>query len=170
MMMQRTALKNLLPRVSRLRPIARVRYFATEDEVDFTKIIQRNEKINQEHAHLDRSKFTEVVDVRIPNLNSESFEASKVLRWYKNVGDIVVFEDTLCDVETPEFTFGVEVEDEDVGVLDAIMVQSGEEIPENRKICRILHFKKEKNETSQHETQDESKVESPVQQNTTKDS
>jgi Biotin-requiring enzyme len=46
---------------------------------------------------IDRSKFSEEVQIRMPEISGGS---GKVLQWFKKEGDIVRWEDVLCDIET----------------------------------------------------------------------
>lgn len=50
---------------------------------------------------VDRSLFTHEIKVRMPEMGEGT---GKVLKWYKETGDVIVREDILCDIETPDFT------------------------------------------------------------------
>lgn len=65
----------------------------------------------------------------------------KIVKWYKQPGDIVRFEDVLCDIETKDFTFGMEVEDEELGIMGQIIAAEGseEEVEENEVIATVYH-------------------------------
>lgn len=45
----------------------------------------------------DRSKYTDEVKIRMPDIGDGK---GKILRWFRNEGDIVRYEDVLCDIET----------------------------------------------------------------------
>lgn len=64
----------------------------------------------------------------------------KILTWYKEEGDIVKRGDVLCDIETDDFTFGMETDDEQLGIMGSILVPApSEKIPDGQVICILLH-------------------------------
>ena len=46
---------------------------------------------------IDRSKFTEEIKVYMPEMGEGE---GKILKWYKQEGDLVLKDDILCDIET----------------------------------------------------------------------
>jgi len=86
---------------------------------------------------IDLSEFTKEVKIEMPELVEGS--KAKVVKWYKEEGDIVHPEDTICDIETEMFTFGMDVDDECIGVMKEILLLEGEEHDSSKPICIILH-------------------------------
>jgi pyruvate dehydrogenase E2 component (dihydrolipoamide acetyltransferase) len=93
---------------------------------------------------VDRSRFTTVIEVRMPDMGSSS--TNKVLQWHKAEGDLVRTDDVLCDIETPDFVFGMECEDDELQIMGEILVEAPSgPVPVNQVICTLLHeTKKEK--------------------------
>jgi pyruvate/2-oxoglutarate dehydrogenase complex dihydrolipoamide acyltransferase (E2) component len=50
-----------------------------------------------------------------------------------------LYQTTLADIETPEFTFGFQTEHEDVGILSEILVAEDVQVPVGTPICIVLH-------------------------------
>eukprot|EP00525_Craspedostauros_australis_P005578 CAMPEP_0198126234 /NCGR_PEP_ID=MMETSP1442-20131203/44334_1 /TAXON_ID= /ORGANISM="Craspedostauros australis, Strain CCMP3328" /LENGTH=262 /DNA_ID=CAMNT_0043785983 /DNA_START=70 /DNA_END=858 /DNA_ORIENTATION=- len=74
----------------------------------------------------EEAGYTEPVPIRMPHLDlsmdGEQFgdvqhpkhhTRNRILKWYKRPGDIIRRDDTLCDIETPLFTFGMVIDDDD---------------------------------------------------------
>jgi pyruvate/2-oxoglutarate dehydrogenase complex dihydrolipoamide acyltransferase (E2) component len=91
---------------------------------------------------IDRSRFTTAVEVKMPDMGSPS---NKILRWHKAEGDVVRTDDVLCDIETPDFVFGMECEDDGLQIMGSILVEAPSgAVPVNQVICTLLHETKEK--------------------------
>ena len=68
----------------------------------------------------------------------------KILKWYKKEGDIIRRSDILCDIETPDFTFGVETTDEDVAIMGKILVDApSEPVDDGEELCILWHHASE---------------------------
>lgn len=77
--------------------------------------VEFEEVVDSKQLHqVDPSLFTEEVKIRMPDMGEGD---GRVLKWYKEVGDVVQREDVLCDIETPDFTFGMEIDDEELGII-----------------------------------------------------
>jgi hypothetical protein len=72
--------------------------------VDDMDALGNETKHAEDTLELDRSAYTVQVKVRMPNMGEGN--ENKVNKWYKQPGDIVKRNDILCDIETPDFTFG----------------------------------------------------------------
>ena len=49
-------------------------------------------------------------------------------------------EDVLCDIETPDFVFGMETEDEHPAIMGEILVQApSDDVKDEEIICYLLH-------------------------------
>eukprot|EP00980_Cylindrotheca_fusiformis_P031265 scaffold26097_cov108-Cylindrotheca_fusiformis.AAC.1 len=60
-------------------------------------------------------------------------------KWYKQPGDVIKKNDILCDISTPDFTFGMVTEDEFDAIMGEIHVQEGERADDEAPICTIYH-------------------------------
>lgn len=86
---------------------------------------------------LDPSDYTNKIPVRMPDMGQGH---GKILRWYVAPGDVVLREDVLCDIETPDFVFGMETEDEHPAIMGEILVQAPSgEVKDEDIICYLLH-------------------------------
>ena len=56
----------------------------------------------------------------------------------------MIYDDVLCDIETKAFTFGLDIEDEEIGILDKILAPAESTVQENEPICVLLHAEKKK--------------------------
>jgi hypothetical protein len=85
---------------------------------------------------LDPAKYTHEIPVRMPDFGGPG----KVLQWYKQEGDVVLSEDVLCDIETPDFVCGMETEDEHPAIMGQIIVDApSDKVQPNEIICYLMH-------------------------------
>jgi len=116
-----------------------------KDGGDSSSVEEKGEKDT-----IDVSKFTHEIHVEMPEIVEGK---CKILKWYKSPGDIVHPDDTICDIQTSMFTFGMDVEDECLGIMKEILVEEDVEVEGSGvRICTILHEeqggdKKEEKET-----------------------
>ncbi len=90
-----------------------------------------------DHDDIDKSLFTEEIKIKMPDMGEGE---GKILEWYKEEGDVVKRGDVLCDIETADFTFGMETDDEQLGIMGSILVPAPSEmIPDGKTICIVLH-------------------------------
>jgi Biotin-requiring enzyme len=127
-----------------------------ENKEELDKLLEGIEEIvdvDKSHleAAIDRSKFTVEIPVKMPALGTGG--TSKVVQWFFAPGDLIKREDVLCDIETPDFTFGMETDDEELAILGKILVETGVPVPDNEVICILMHEASEKAKAKQ---QDES--------------
>jgi hypothetical protein len=85
----------------------------------------------------DRDTYTAEIVVRMPDMGEGN--DNKVEEWYKKPGDVIKRNDILCDITTPDFTFGMVTEDEGDALMGEIHVQAGEMAIDNAPICTIYH-------------------------------
>lgn len=85
---------------------------------------------------IDRSKFTQPIPMKYPDIGGGK---GKIKQWMKEEGDVVRAGDMLCDIETGMFTFGMEIDDEEVGILQEKKVKEGEEFEPGTTICVLMH-------------------------------
>lgn len=112
---------------------------------------------------LDPADYPEKVAVRMPDMGGDGGDddghKSKILRWYVREGDVILREDVLCDIETPDFVFGMETEDEHPAIMGEIVVPAPSEgVPDGAVICYLMHPSSSK-EKAQEEKKDEEKKE-----------
>jgi hypothetical protein len=112
------------------------------------------EEINAQYAHIDRSQFGKVVEIVMPDLgdndNNDVYvenqlgekdnSTAKVLRWHKQVGDIIERGGRLCDLETSRFVITLEMDDDVIGIVEEIGVPAGTAgIEPGRFLVKIRH-------------------------------
>lgn len=86
---------------------------------------------------LDPTQYQRKVPVRMPDMGEGG---GKILRWYKQPGDVILREDVLCDIETPDFVFGMETEDEHPAIMGEIFFDApSETIDDDVIICHLMH-------------------------------
>jgi hypothetical protein len=90
--------------------------------------------------HGDPSLYKVPIIVRMPDMSTSDDTHNSIAEWYKQPGDVVRFNDVICDITTPDFTFGMVIEDEEDGIMGIIHVQEGMNVPDNTPICTIFHF------------------------------
>mmetsp|Transcript_20197 Transcript_20197/g.49543 ORF Transcript_20197/g.49543 Transcript_20197/m.49543 type:complete len:247 (+) Transcript_20197:163-903(+) len=109
-----------------------------EDDEDLTFEDPNEAKHDPEDLDGDRENFTKPIVINMPDMNDDNL-ISTIEKWYKEPGDVIKRNDILCDIATPDFTFGMVTED----VFDAIMgehhVKEGESAVDNAPICTIYH-------------------------------
>jgi len=99
---------------------------------------------NATEAGIDMSLFTETVEIRMPDMGEGE---GKVLKWFKREGDIINRGDQLCDIQTPDFTFGMDTDDEGITIMGEIIVPAGSDaVADDALICTVLHKKEPKEE------------------------
>lgn len=75
----------------------------------------------------------------MPDMSEKDDLHNTIEEWFKLPGDIVKRNDVLCDITTPEFTFGMVTDDEEDAIMGDILVEAGEMCADNAPICIILH-------------------------------
>jgi Biotin-requiring enzyme len=99
------------------------------------------QQVNEQYAdHLvDRSMFRHVIEITMPDLGDDVGPAT-VLQWHKQVGDIIEHGALLCEIETAQFSFTMEIDDDELGLLDEIYVPAGTSgISTGQRLAKILH-------------------------------
>eukprot|EP00521_Asterionellopsis_glacialis_P017739 CAMPEP_0195298224 /NCGR_PEP_ID=MMETSP0707-20130614/23022_1 /TAXON_ID=33640 /ORGANISM="Asterionellopsis glacialis, Strain CCMP134" /LENGTH=231 /DNA_ID=CAMNT_0040360249 /DNA_START=97 /DNA_END=792 /DNA_ORIENTATION=+ len=107
-----------------------------EEEDKFIIDVGREGIPQSDPSTIDRSKFTERIKIRMPDMGEGN---NKIVEWYKQEGDMIATGDLLCDIETPEFTFGMTSDDECDAIMDKIFVSVGDPVRDEEVICEILH-------------------------------
>ena len=90
--------------------------------------------------HGDPSLYRNPIVIRMPDMSDSDNLHNTIEKWYKRPGDVVKFNDILCDISTPDFTFGMVIEDEEDGILAEIHAEEGRSVPDGKPICTIYHF------------------------------
>ncbi len=111
-----------------------------EEDITITASkVQEDDKEQKSKVNIDITKFTKEITIKLPDLVDVG-QRAKISKWYKQPGDIIDPDETICDVETDMFTFGMDVDDECIGVMKEILLQENEETKESQvPICIILH-------------------------------
>jgi biotin carboxyl carrier protein len=106
-----------------------------EPEIEIHVKEQEKKVIKEETINLD--DYNIEIKVEMPDLGESK---GMILRWYKKEGDIIHHDETICDIETEMFTFGMDVEDENEGIMKEILVkEGGDYVKPGTPICTILH-------------------------------
>lgn len=88
------------------------------------------------------SLFTVPIVIEMPKVDYDE-ESSSVQTWHKRPGDRLERDDVLCDISTPDFVFGMQIDDEQAGIMGEIHVREGVEVPCHTPICTIYHREEE---------------------------
>ncbi|KAL3928138.1 MAG: hypothetical protein SGBAC_012776 [Bacillariaceae sp.] len=117
-----------------------------DDADDLTFEDPNEEKHDPEDLDGSRVNFTVPIVINMPDMNDDNL-ISKIEKWYKEPGDIIKRNDILCDITTPDFTFGMVTEDDVDAIMGEQHVQEGESAEDNAPICTIYHEPDEKDTT-----------------------
>ena len=98
-----------------------------------------NDSIQHPLDSLKGSKEEYTVEVKIDMPDMGDGDDNTIETWYKQPGDIIKFNDVLCDISTPDFTFGMVIEDEEDAIMGEILVQAGETADDDAPICITYH-------------------------------
>lgn len=98
-----------------------------------------------------RERYTVPVTIRMPDISDTN--DNKIEEWFKKPGDVIQRDDVLCDISTPDFTFGMSVDDETDAIMGDILIQAGEPVLDGTPICVVYHPE----ETQQKEEESKSK-------------
>ena len=108
------------------------------DDYDGDMEYEPNEgKHSLESLDGDPESFTVAITVNMPDMTEGN--DNKIEKWYKQPGDVIKKNDILCDIATPEFTFGMVTEDEFDAIMGEIHVAEAEAADDNDPICTIYH-------------------------------
>jgi len=108
----------------------------SEDYYESIKATNKNKE--DTNINIDRSEFTEEVPIELPDLGDGN--PGKVAKWYHGEGAVIQQGDILCDIETEDVTYSIDIDDECLGILEKrFQVEDGEFINPGTKICMILH-------------------------------
>lgn len=88
-----------------------------------------------------KEEYTVEVKINMPDMGDG--DDNTIETWYKQPGDIVKFNDVLCDISTPDFTFGMVIEDEEDAIMGEILVKEGETADDYAPICITYHRQEE---------------------------
>jgi pyruvate/2-oxoglutarate dehydrogenase complex dihydrolipoamide acyltransferase (E2) component len=99
--------------------------------------VPKNDDKKKSKPQIDTTKFTVRIEVKMPEMGAGG---GKIIKWYKSPGDLVKHEDVLCDIETPDFTFGMETDDENLAIMGEIFVEAPSgNVKDDAVICVLLH-------------------------------
>ena len=108
-----------------------------EDDPPKTAAANRN---NRDPSSL----FTVPIVIEMPKIDDDDESSSSAVpffveTWHKRPGDRLDRDDVLCDISTPDFVFGMQIDDEQAGIMGEIHVQQGVGVPCHTPICTIYH-------------------------------
>ena len=108
---------------------------------------------------IDISKYTKEIIIKLPDF-IEQGQTAKVSKWYKQSGDIIYPDDTICDIETELFTFSMDVDDECLGIMKEILLEESVEATESHvPLCIILHPAEEEKDAEKKDQEEGTKKE-----------
>mmetsp|Transcript_29583 Transcript_29583/g.43262 ORF Transcript_29583/g.43262 Transcript_29583/m.43262 type:complete len:229 (+) Transcript_29583:139-825(+) len=89
----------------------------------------------------DADLYTVPVTISMPPMDDVGGDESHcfVETWHFKEGDRIERDTVLCDISTPDFVFGMQVDDEEVGILKEIHVAENVKVPDNTPLCTIYH-------------------------------
>ena len=89
------------------------------------------------------SLFTVPIVIEMPQIDEEDDSQDDpmffVEKWHKFPGDFLEKDDVLCEIATPDFSFGMQIDDEEAGIMGEIHAEEGLKVPCNAPICTIYH-------------------------------
>ncbi len=86
------------------------------------------------------SEYTTPIVIEMPQVDAnESGDKFFVEKWHKQPGDFLEKEDVLCEIATPDFVFGMQIDDEETGIMGEIHAEEGVKVPCHAPICTIYH-------------------------------
>ena len=89
---------------------------------------------------IDTKKFTHKRELRMPDMGEGKNE---IVQWLAEEGDLIVRGDVLCDIQTPDFVFGMEIDDEQPSILWKRLIEPNVQVSDDEIICWLLHEGKE---------------------------
>ena len=124
----------------------------TFDETEDDSATPNEETHPPESLKGEVESYTVEVVVRMPDMGEG--DNNKIETWYKKPGDIIKRNDILCDITTPDFTFGMVTEDEFDAIMGEIHVPEGQVAEDDAPICTILHQEQPGNKNKEEEQLD----------------
>lgn len=89
---------------------------------------------------IDRSKFTNKVEVEMPNVGDDEDGLGVIQKWYKKEGDVVKRDEVICDIRTELFTFGMLTDDDYDSIMGEILIpEESEPVKPGTVICTTLN-------------------------------
>ena len=100
----------------------------------------KQEKQQDERKDNNFSEFTKPIVIEMPQVDAnESGDNFFVEKWHKQPGDFLEKDDVLCEIATPDFVFGMQIDDEETGIMGEIHAEGGVKVPCHAPICTIYH-------------------------------
>ena len=97
----------------------------------------------QKKLESELSLFTVPIVIEMPQIDEEDDSQDDpmffVEKWHKFPGDFLEKDDVLCEIATPDFSFGMQIDDEEAGIMGKIHAKEGLKVPCNAPICTIYH-------------------------------
>lgn len=85
----------------------------------------------------ERSIYTVPIEIRMPDMSDG--HDNTVETWYKKPGDVIKYNDILCDIATQDFTFGLSMDDDHDAIMGEIHVEAGTSARDGAPICTVYH-------------------------------
>ena len=95
-----------------------VRFFSKAKPSATPEIEYEYRDVDQPRPKLNPADYPHKIPVNMPDFGSPG----KILRWYFKEGDVIVRQDVLCDIETPNFVCGMETGDEHPAIVSAVIL------------------------------------------------
>jgi hypothetical protein len=94
--------------------------------------------------NIDYSLYTEPIIIEMPQLDDVGGDTTNcyIDEWYKKEGDIIYSGDVICDISSPDFIFGMQIDDDGTGILKKIHLKENIKVPDHTPICTIYYKKK----------------------------
>ncbi|OEU12861.1 hypothetical protein FRACYDRAFT_244134 [Fragilariopsis cylindrus CCMP1102] len=112
--------------------------FATATDEEYLSSSSSKKENNKHVEDIDYSLYTEPIIIEMPQLDDISDDKTNcyIEEWFKKENDIIYFGDVICDISTPDFSFGMQIDDEDdIGILKEIHIKEDIKVADFTPIC-----------------------------------
>ena len=98
----------------------------------------------EEEEQSPSSLFKVPVVIEMPPIDDDDDDENStallfVEKWHKLPGDFLEKDDVICEIATPEFSFGIQIDDEEKGLMGEIHAKEGMRVPSHTPLCTIYH-------------------------------
>ena len=127
-----------------------VHHFISEAKPNKEEYTSLTQKQRRKKFQLDRSLYTKKIPIRTIDVEDGD---NIIQEWLFKEGDIVVWNDVICEIQTGRIAYGLSVDDDDPSIMGEILYPVGAAVKDDEVICYLLHKEdhSEKEEKSEEE-------------------